>query len=106
MRVFRFDTELFSYRAIAQEALSARGCEWLVHYTSIDLLQEEFGVEVCGCPTEAQAQLIEQILRTVFPSWTYSSVRAHIEGGIDQGWKAVIHRDPEPPDPFHGLFSP
>ena len=95
MKPFAFEPVLFAHRSEAEETLRRFGCEWSVHFSSIDLMHDIFGIEVCGVPTEITARRIESILRWTFPAWRYSYIwlPALADGPLDEGWVVVIHRD-------------
>ncbi len=101
MMPFRFEPELFDHRTTAMEALAEEGFDWFSDFSSVDLLHDVFGMEVCGIAKEDDALNIESILHRVFPTWKYSRL-GYKDGERDPGWKVVIHRDPET-EP--GLYS-
>jgi hypothetical protein len=49
---FLFFPELFEERGKAAELLDIGGFTWFTDYSSIDLLHEEYGLEVCGIKEE------------------------------------------------------
>ena len=71
-----------------------RGYQWLSHFSSVDLLHEEFGLEVCGIHEVADAREILRLLRRIFPSWPFHRMYFK-DYGREIGWKAIVHRDPE-----------
>jgi hypothetical protein len=89
-RSFSFYPELFDQRADATEVLEDAGIEWLTAYTSIDLLHEEYGLEVCGIQQEADLDTISETLREAFPHWHHCRV-CFKDGERDPGWKFAIH---------------
>src|SRR5262249_49418228 len=70
----QFHPELFECKGLATEILDAAGFSWLSEYGSIDLLHEEFGLEVCGINEEASVQPIVNVLCSAFPHWHYHHV--------------------------------
>jgi hypothetical protein len=94
MQLFKFEPALFGHRADAQEALSRSGYDWFAQFSTIDLLHDVFGIEVCGIAKESDAVKIAEVLRRTFPSWKYCGHFLPVHKQVDIGWKAVIHRDP------------
>ncbi len=60
--MFSFHSELFECRATAMEVLAENDFDWLTHYSAIDLLHQEFGMEVAGINEEVDAKVILRIL--------------------------------------------
>ena len=100
MSPFRFEPELFDHRTRAMEALAGEGFEWFSHFSSVDILHDVFGLEVCGIERENDALKIESILHRVFRAWRYSHI-GYKDGERDPGWKVVIHRDPRTDPGLH-----
>lgn len=92
-RGLQFHPELFDCKARAAERLDAAGFFLLNHYGSIDLLQEEFGLEVCGIREDESVEPIAQVLLCEFPQWHYNNVR-YQDYGREPGWKLRIHMFP------------
>jgi len=92
--MFSFRSELFEDRATAIEALAAKGFDWFVHYSAIDLLHDLYGLEVCGIPEELDAKRILKIMESTFSEWTCTRISYH-DGSRDQGWKVEIYRRPQ-----------
>jgi hypothetical protein len=92
---FAFHPELFELRNAVLEMLADEGFAWLSDFSSIDLLHDVYGVEVCGIREEADARAIGGLLRKMFPSWPFS--RMYLKDGKtrEPGWKVIISRDPE-----------
>ncbi len=90
---FAFRPELFECRSRASEALAEAGLEWFSDYGSIDLLHEEYGLEICGIQHEAKVDFIGEIMRKEFPHWQYCGVCMQ-DYGPDRGWKFAIHLFP------------
>ena len=89
-RSFSFYPELFDQRSEATEVLDDAGIEWLTAYTSIDLLHEEYGLEVCGIQQQADLDAIAEALSEAFPHWHHCRV-CYKDGERDPGWKFAIH---------------
>jgi len=84
-----FHLELFAERAKASEALEKASLTWSVDYASVDLLHDEFGLEVCGIHDEPNLEVVKQTMCDTFPHWHHS--RACLKDGIEPGWKFLIH---------------
>jgi hypothetical protein len=92
--MFTFHSELFDARATAQEALAAKGFDWLVHFTAIDLLHDLYGLEVAGIPEEADANRILELLKETFPDWPHTRWY-YQDFDRDRGWKVEIFQHAE-----------
>ena len=95
MRAFKYYPQLFEFRALALDALSGAGYEWLTDFTSIDLRHEVFGFEVSGIQQEEDALKVCAVLRRTLIVWPYSYLVCRECEDLDRGWQVVIHRDPE-----------
>jgi hypothetical protein len=91
--MFSFHPELFDDRTKAMEALAAAGFDWFVHYSAIDLIHDQYGLEVCGIPDEKDAETIQKIMRRTFPHWRYTRIYYH-DYTRDRGWKVEIYKQP------------
>ena len=69
MAAFRFYPELFEHRAAVIDALSERGLAWFGDYNSVDLMHDEFGIEVTGIRDKVDAEAIQSILAGMYPGW-------------------------------------
>jgi hypothetical protein len=69
MDAFRFAPELFGVRTTVMERLTEEGFDWLSHYSSVDPLHDEYGIEVCGIHEQEDALSIQRLLMAMFPSW-------------------------------------
>ena len=69
MEPFRFAPELFEVRTDVMERLSEEGFDWLSHYSSVDPIHDEYGIEVCGIHEQEDASSILRLLMRMFPSW-------------------------------------
>ena len=69
MDAFRFAPELFAVRTNVMERLTEDGFNWLSHYSSVDPIHDDYGVEVCGIVEREDAVAIQQLLIAMFPTW-------------------------------------
>ena len=69
MDAFRFSTELFEVRTDVMERLTDEGFNWLSHYSSVDPIHDQYGIEVCGIIRRDDAVEILNILKRMFPKW-------------------------------------
>ncbi len=88
---FCFHPELFDCRGRAMQELEGHGFSWLSHYSSVDLLHAEYGLEVCGIHHAEDASCILRILVTLFPDWPVHRI-SYKEYGREIGWKAIVAR--------------
>lgn len=88
-----FRPELFECRSRASELLTEAGLEWFSDYGSIDLLHEEYGLEVGGIQQEAKVDPIVEVMRKGFPHWHYYGL-CRKDCGREPGWKFAIHMFP------------
>ncbi len=88
-----FHPELFECRSRASEILAEAGFDWFSHYGSIDLLHEEYGLEVCGIQEESNVELIINAMHSAFPHWHYYGL-CRKDCGREPGWKFAIHMFP------------
>jgi len=51
------------------ERLDSEGFNWFTHYSSVDCLQDVYGLEVCGIHEKTDAASILAILMQTFPDW-------------------------------------
>ena len=89
----QFHPELFECKGRASEVLDAAGFAWFSDYSSIDLLQEEFGLEICGIHEESSVEPIARAMRSEFPQWHHCYV-GHKDYGRERGWKFALHMFP------------
>jgi hypothetical protein len=89
-RGFVFYPELFDARTQASEVLERAGFAWFSEYGSIDLLHEEYGLEVCGIHEEANVKRIADTMQAAFPQWHFAGV-CQKDFGPEPGWKFRIH---------------
>lgn len=90
---FQFHPELFECKGRASEILDTAGFAWFSDYSSIDLLHEEFGLEVCGIHEESNVEPMVDAMRAGFPHWHYSRV-CYKDCGREPGWKFALHMFP------------
>jgi CheY-like chemotaxis protein len=90
---FEFHPELFECRSRASEILDDAGFAWFSDYGSIDLLHEEYGLEVCGIRDKAKVEPIAAAMRAGFPHWHYCGLWQW-DCGCEPGWHFAIHRFP------------
>ena len=79
MSLFAFHPELFEHRTLAFERLAAHQFNWFEHFSSIDLLHDIFGLEVCGIAREADATQMFAITRMsviVVGRWSFTSAKS------------------------------
>jgi hypothetical protein len=92
-----FHPELFDIRAQVIAKLATAGFLGMTDFSSVDLLHEEFGVEVSGILDLESAKKMQLLLCDLLPDWPYTSAH-YIDYGIEPGWVIEITRDPTPPD--------
>jgi hypothetical protein len=91
-----FHPELFAERGRASELLEAAGYAWFGDYSSIDLVHEDYGLEIGGIRNEADVMPILAALRRGFPHWHHTRVCLH-EDGREPGWIVTICMFPSEP---------
>ena len=101
MSRFAFHPELFEHRTLALEALDRHGYCWLEDFSAVDLLHEEFGLEVCGLAEEADAEIVLLVLQETFPNWSHADLR-YSDRSRELGWKVVIYKTAAK-SPRHGF---
>ena len=69
MDAFRFAPELFELRNEVMQRLTDEGFDWLSHYSAVDPIHDEYGIEVCGIVERCDASAIQRLLISMFPSW-------------------------------------
>jgi hypothetical protein len=89
---FRFCPELFSLRTSVIDKLAASGFEWLSHFMSVDLLHDQYGVEVCGILRYEDADEIQELICEIFPTWKTGCL-CFKQYGAEPGYKVKIFRD-------------
>jgi hypothetical protein len=86
---FDFFPELFADRARAAELLEEAGYTWFADYSSIDLLHEEYGLEISGIQTEQDMKKVAEVLQGGFPHWHHQNVCLQ-DHGRDPGWAVSL----------------
>lgn len=86
---FAFHPELFEHRATAIDALAEHECYQYQDFGAVDLLHDEYGLEVCGIATEGEAWAIARILRQPFPAWPFVRV-SYQDQHSPPDWKAEV----------------
>ena len=93
MSAFTFHPDLFEHRNDALAALDEAGYQWMTDFSTIDVLHDLYGLEVCGIKDEDDAQRILELLQQTF-RWSHGHTYLKEWGSRDPGWKVVVHRDP------------
>lgn len=102
MPEFRFHPELFLIRSRVAAALEAAGYAWFSDYGGIDLVHEEFGLEVRQIHDERTCTRMRAILRPILtemplsdhslddinidPGWCVRFARKWDDAGLDERW--------------------
>jgi hypothetical protein len=92
-RGLEFHPELFECKGKATEMLEEAGFIWMSHYSSVDLLHEEYGLEVCGIHEKEYLKPIGDAMVEGFPQWHYRDVCCK-DYGREPGWVFKIHMFP------------
>ncbi len=100
MAAFAFHPDLFEERTRVLEALGDAGYVWLTDFSSVDLLHDLYGLEVCGIRDEDDARPILELLGRLYPLWPFRRMYFK-EHGRERGWKSLIHREQEERDDRH-----
>lgn len=87
---FVFHPELFEYRSRASDVLSEAGIDGFSHYSSIDLLHEDYGLEVCGIRDGGSVEPVVVTMKDAFPQWHFGGVCCK-DCGREPGWKVSRH---------------
>lgn len=88
-----FHGELFEARGKAIELLNEAGFAWLSHFSAVDLLHAEYGLEVCGIHEKTDVEPIAKAMQAGFPQWHYTEL-CHKDCGRELGWRFSIHMFP------------
>ena len=97
MDAFRFSPELFEVHTQVLAALGDAGFDWLTHYSSVDQIHDEYGIEVCGVVHREDAAAIQMLLIKMFPGWRPGCI-CHKDYGREPGFKVKVCRDDPRPD--------
>ena len=99
---FRFSPELFELRSEAFEALAAADIDYMVDFQGIDVLHDNFGLEVFGIPNEETATKILPVIINTLIGW--QKIRGESKQKVFRrcfdcysGWKAEVFRYWESP---------
>jgi hypothetical protein len=92
-QALQFHPQLFECKGSASDLLNTAGFTWFSDYSSIDLLHEEFGLEICGIREDSSVEAIARAMRDGFPAWHYSHL-CFKDGERDPGWKFALHMFP------------
>jgi hypothetical protein len=87
-----FRPELYAIQGQVISALDREEYEPMVHYTSVDLMHDGHGIEVCGIANSVDALRITRLLLGMYPGWTPGWLNAP-DTSSQQGWIARIQRD-------------
>lgn len=87
---FIFRPELFASRGQAADALAEGGFDMFGDYSSIDILHEEYGLEICGIREKAAVEPISAIMEKTFPHWHHGRACGK-DYGIEPGWTVSLH---------------
>ena len=101
MSEFHFHAELFEARAKLIAALARRDILWFSDYPTIDVLHEEYGLEVCGVQEKETALRIGWVMVETFPDWPYGALFLKTWGTGDPGWKVIVAKRPDCEGPGH-----
>jgi hypothetical protein len=88
-RKLEFHPELFEYRACASDLLAEAGFAGFGDYAAIDLVHEEYGLEITGIRDEIDARKMLVMLGRDFPHWHHRRVYFQQHDG-EPGWTLVI----------------
>jgi hypothetical protein len=86
---FEFHPELFEYRDRASGLLEEAGYAWFSDYGAIDLLHEEYGLEITGIQAEKDIKPVLAILQSGFPHWHHHKICPN-DFGRESGWTLEI----------------
>jgi len=81
--------ELFAKRSEAQDVLAEVGLHIFEAYSSIDLLHQENGLEICGIKDEPTAIAVKRTLQKMFSELKLGR-HFYKDTGADIGWKVVV----------------
>jgi hypothetical protein len=93
---FEFYPELFECRSKASALLEESGYCWFGDYSSIDILHEEYGLEISGIADEESIDPILHALQQVFPQWHHCRIYFH-DYGREPGWALSLSLFPPEP---------
>lgn len=85
----QFHPELFAQRGRVSDLLSEAGYAGFGDYAAIDLVHEEYGLEVTGIRNEMDARKMLGLLGREFPHWHHRRICFQQHGG-EPGWTLII----------------
>lgn len=89
-----FHPELFELSSTAAKLLDDRGFVWLNDYSAIDVLHDDYGLEISGIGDQRKAESIAEVMARGFPHWHYRRA-CFITSGVERGWRFSIHMFPK-----------
>ena len=89
---YSFSSELLALKEELILDLSSAGYELGVDYSSVDILHDVHGLEVCGILNPLEAIQIIRLLIRLFPGWSPGWLHAP-DAACQQGWVARIQRN-------------
>jgi hypothetical protein len=88
-RAFTFSPMLFEEKAKASRILEDAGFIWMNNYSSIEILHDTYGLEVCGIRDELEVKRIADAMKKAFPQWHYDHISEQ-NYGREPGWTFSI----------------
>jgi len=88
-----FYPELFQHRDCASELLDDAGYTLFRNFDSIDVLHEEYGLEITGIREEQMIKPILEAMRTGFPHWHHYTACLQ-DSDCERGWNLVVSMFP------------
>jgi hypothetical protein len=95
-REFEFYPELMEYRTVAAELLEEAGYTWFQDFSSIEVVHEDYGLEISGIRNELNVRRVLRALQQGFPHWHHHKISQH-DYGREQGWMVSISMLPPRP---------
>jgi hypothetical protein len=89
---FAFSPELLQAAGDVATELALAGYEAMSGYSSIDVMHDVHGLEVCGIQSADDTLEITRILLRRFPGWNAGWIHPPSNSSL-QGWVARIQRD-------------
>ena len=86
---FEFYPELFEYRNQASDLLADAGYNLFSDFNAIDLIHEDYGLEICGIHSDVDVKPILDALHEGFPHWHHHNYGLQ-DGGREPGWSVSI----------------
>jgi hypothetical protein len=88
-QAFTFSPMLFEEKARASTILEEAGFIWMNNYSSLEILHDKYGLEVCGIRDELDVKPIADAMQKGFPQWHYHHISAK-NYGLEPGWAFSI----------------